>query len=170
MQRPLGEIERNSQLIPFVRAVDYDGNVSEWIQKGVFYLDTRSIDTDFYADDVINIHGYDGLLKAEKPYTDTPQTQSVKSVTQKITSQLGIGFSDDTMSLINANNYEVSIGTNFTCREVLGQLSAMYGANVTTDYNGNFQFVPLMSMPSETNLLMTEDFYLLMIGGDRIYV
>ena len=40
MLKPVGEIPKQARLVPYVRLTD-STRCSEWIQKGVFYLDTR---------------------------------------------------------------------------------------------------------------------------------
>ena len=64
MVKPTATIKRMSSIKPFIRAVN-DTKESEWIPKGVFYIDTRS---DGESTDEIVFHGYDAMLKAENDF------------------------------------------------------------------------------------------------------
>ena len=71
MHMPKGYIARKSALIPYIRLVStVNGITSEWIRKGIFYIDTRD---NTYNDDGLNIltmHGYDDMMRAEVPYAE----------------------------------------------------------------------------------------------------
>ena len=67
MKKPPAEFDRMSELLPYVRAFDAN-NVSEWLPKGVFYIDTRSVTHNLDGLDILTLHGYDSMLKAEEFY------------------------------------------------------------------------------------------------------
>lgn len=67
MVKPRAEFKRMSELLPYVRAKDAN-NISEWLPKGVFYIDTRSVTHNLDGLDVLTLHGYDSMLKAEAFY------------------------------------------------------------------------------------------------------
>ena len=60
------EIPRMAMLRPYVRLSD-GTRVSEWLDKGVFWLDTRKTDV---STGVMSVHGYDAMLRAEQYYVD----------------------------------------------------------------------------------------------------
>ena len=57
-----GTIPRMAEIIPSYRLVK-GSQASEWIQKGIYYIDTRSTDE---LTGVLTIHGYDAMLRAEQ--------------------------------------------------------------------------------------------------------
>lgn len=65
-----GEIPRMAEIDLFARLSGKAGE-SEWIPKGVFYIDTREVDNrenSGNTNDIMTIHGYDAMLKAEQVY------------------------------------------------------------------------------------------------------
>ena len=60
-----GSIPRAAQMIPYVRMTN-GIRFSEWIQKGVFYLNTRNPDERL---NILTIHGFDGMLKGDVIWT-----------------------------------------------------------------------------------------------------
>ena len=60
-------VPRMALLRPYVRVVN-DSQQSEWIAKGVYYLDTREANADT---GLLTIHGYDAMLMAENGYPST---------------------------------------------------------------------------------------------------
>ena len=53
-----------AQLRPYVRATD-GTNTSEWLPKGVYWIDTREYDKET---GILTIQGYDAMLKGEQDY------------------------------------------------------------------------------------------------------
>ena len=69
MHRPRGNIERMGTLIPYIRLVsNEDGRYTEWLRKGVYFIDTRDNTHNDDDLDIISIHGYDAMMKSEVPY------------------------------------------------------------------------------------------------------
>ena len=69
MLMPLGQIEQMAMIAPFVRLVSTeDGRTSEWLRKGVYYIDTRDNTKNRDNLDILRIHGYDAMLKADVLY------------------------------------------------------------------------------------------------------
>ena len=60
-------IPRMAELKPYVRVVN-DTQQSEWIRRGVYYIDTRAVNT---IAGLITIKGYDAMLKGERAYPST---------------------------------------------------------------------------------------------------
>ena len=67
MHKPGGDIPELSIVIPYVRACT-DELQSEWIQQGVFYIDTRETTKDDDGLEILSIHGFDAMLFAEQGY------------------------------------------------------------------------------------------------------
>lgn len=146
MQKPTAILPRQAEIKTFVRVVA-DGNIntySQWIPQGTFYIDTREDAKDFYSTDIMSIHGYDRMIYAEQDYTGEGE-MTVLAVLLEIATKLGVGVADDTMNMVSANNYTVSLVTGFSCREILGQIAGMYGGNCVIDCEGNIAIIPLFA-------------------------
>lgn len=167
MLDPGETIPRMAKLEPFVRAVN-DTEQSEWLPKGVFYIDTRETD----QNGVISIHGYDDMLKTEAdfPYgtiAEWPSTDA--AVVQAVAAQIGAGIDSRTWDIIT-EDYTVQLPSGYTSREVLGYVGAMYaGCWIMTD-EGKLRLITLNGLPEETNYLVDESGNLLSFGGTRILV
>ena len=61
-----GAVPRMAEIRPYFRVVN-DTRQSEWISKGVYFVDTREADT---TTGLLTLHAYDAMLKAERPYTE----------------------------------------------------------------------------------------------------
>ena len=67
MLTPDETIPPMANLKPYVRACNKTQQ-SEWLQQGNFYIDTRETTKNEHGVNVMTIHGYDAMLKAEQMY------------------------------------------------------------------------------------------------------
>lgn len=116
---------------------------SEWISAGVFFIDTRSWDAQH---EVVTIHGYDAMLKAEQQFIPTgedsgewPRTQ--QEVVEAIAERMGVEL--DERCSINAD-YMVGYPSDYTCRELLGFIAASHCGNWIISPAGKLLLVPLI--------------------------
>lgn len=161
-------ISRRAKLVPKVRATD-GKRVSEWIQKGVFYIDTRKYDR--RADDkVIIVTGYDDMRLAEADYPKTKLDWPAKDidVVREIAAAMGVGIDQRTIDEMK-NGYLVQYPAQFSQRETLGYIAAMYGGNFIMSDFGELLLICLNNLPNDTRYLRDGD-YTLTIGGVRILV
>ncbi len=131
----LGEavIPRMAKIQPEVRLVNDNGDMSEWIPKGTFWLDTRELDKET---GIMTIRGYDAMLKGENLYIvpgeDTglwPRTMA--SVATEIAGMMGLTI--DARTTLD-QNYEMQLPTDYTMRELLGYIATANCGNwVITD-------------------------------------
>lgn len=69
MLMPDVTVPRMAMLIPYIRLVSTGGlGVSEWLRKGVYYIDTRENTHNLDDLDILTIHGYDAMMRAEVEY------------------------------------------------------------------------------------------------------
>ena len=165
--KPTVDIPRMALIEPYIRITN--GTLtSEWLPKGKFYIDTREY-TKNDAVDVMKIHGFDAMLMAEQlvPIDNYPQTD-IAAVTE-IASFLGLTL-DGEVSTIMTNGYTVPIPAEYSCREVLGYIAAMYAGCFVVDDFGNLRLITLNGMPAETNFLINTAGFAITFGGDRIIV
>ena len=104
----------------------YDDVYSEWVQKGVFFIDTRSINK---TNGALKIHGFDAMLKAENDYpSGDAEITSDMSIIEKIAQAMGIGIDPRTYSVITGN-HNLGLPIGYSQRELLSGIAAMYCAN-----------------------------------------
>lgn len=160
-----GSIPKMAKLIPYYRLVA--GNqVSEWIQKGVYYIDTRSQDGN-----VLTIHGFDDMLKAEQVWYPDQSLEFPMSMQAAATEIAGImGVTIDSRTQFNAL-YQVDYPANdWTLRDILRFIAAAHAANwVMTDL-GQLRMVPIYEIPDTTSYLVDEYGNAITFGGIRILV
>lgn len=158
-------IPKMAKLIPYYR-LSNGTQTSEWIQKGVFYIDTRSVDSG-----LLTIHGYDDMLKAEQIWTPAQSLEFPMPMTQAVDIIANImGVEIDARTVLN-NSYTVDYPANdYTLRDVLRYIAAAHGGNWIMSDAGELWLVGLNTLPPETNYLCDEDGDWITFGGDRILV
>lgn len=158
-------IPKMAKLIPYYR-LSNGTQTSEWIQKGVYYIDTRSVDSG-----LLTIHGYDDMLKAEQIWTPDQSLEFPMPMTQAANIIADImGVEIDARTVLNSA-YTVDYPANdYTLRDVLRYIAAAHGGNWIMSDVGELWLVGLNTLPPETNYLCDEDGDWITFGGDRILV
>ena len=158
-------IPKMAKLIPYYR-ISNGTQTSEWIQKGVFYIDTRSVDSG-----LLTIHGYDDMLKSEQIWTPDQSLEFPMPMTQVVDIIANImGVEIDARTVLNSS-YTVDYPANdYTLRDVLRFIAAAHGGNWIMSDVGELWLVGLNDLPTETNYLCDEDGDWITFGGDRILV
>ena len=158
-------IPKMAKLIPYYR-LSNGTQTSEWIQKGVYYIDTRSVDSG-----LLTIHGYDDMLKAEQIWTPDQSLEFPMPMTQVVDIIANImGVEIDARTVLNSS-YTVDYPANdYTLRDVLRFIAAAHGGNWIMSDVGELWLVGLNDLPTETNYLCDEDGDWITFGGDRILV
>ena len=165
--KPSVSIPRMASIRPFVRITN-GVSTSEWLPKGLFYIDTREA-TKNGGVEKLSIHGFDSMLMAEQlcPLQGFPMSDI--AAVQAIATFLGVGVDDETTALID-KGYTVPIPTDYTCREILGFIAAAYAGSFIMDDFGNLRLCQVNGFPAETNLLINTAGRSITFGGDRIIV
>lgn len=164
---PKGEIPRMAEIKVFVRPVA-DGVDTDWLQKGVFYIDTRQEDK---VTGVVTIHGYDSMLKAEQVYLAEGDTgewpRSMQTVVNEIAQRMVVEV--DPRTGIDSS-YMVEYPNDLTMREVLGYIAVAHAGNWIITDAGKLRLVGLTSAVKTTDYLMDDDGNVLLFGGIRIVI
>ena len=158
-----------AKLLPQVRVCNATQQ-SEWISQGVYYIDTRERTVTDYGESVLELHGYDAMLKAEQMYNGriTGDSTDIQMVNE-IAYQMGVSVDSRTTTLMTAA-YNIPLPTGYSYREVLGYIASMYvGCFIITD-EGKLRLVSITELPPETNYLINEQGDAITFGGDRILV
>ena len=162
-----GSIPRNAEVKAYTR-LSNGTQSSEWLQVGVFYIDTRDIDPDA---NTITLSCYDAMLKAEQTFLmegDTgewPRTQ--QAVVNAICARMGVEL--DSRTVINST-YMVEYPNDYTMREILGYIAAAHGGCWIITPTGKLRMVTLGGLPTETNYPVDEYGNTITMGGVRIIV
>lgn len=165
--RGAGEIPRMAKIVPSYRLVK-GSQVTEWIQKGIFYIDTRSTDE---VTGVITIHGYDDMLKAEQVWTPAQSLEFPMTMAQaaQVIAQL-MGVTIDSRTVLSPD-YTLDYPANdYTLRDVLRFIARSYAGNWIITDAGALRMVTFGEIPAGTHYLVTEGGSAITFGGVRILV
>lgn len=168
---PYVNIPKAAKLQVFTRVTD-GVQTSEWLKKGIFFVDTREVTKNSDNLDVITIHGYDAMLKFDMLYpSDSVHDYPLLDTTMLafIAQTAGIEVDERTYEAMG-RNYTFPLMTGYTSREVLGIIAASYGGNFVMSDEGKLLLLKLGSLPKETNYLIDEQGNSILIGDDRILI
>lgn len=170
MLKPSTEFSRMAKIVPMVRVCNASEQ-SEWLRKGVFYIDTRQENQQEYGDNTITITGYDAIMLLEAEYgssgMDWPATDI--RVVREICGWLGVNLDTRAASIITSA-YPINYPSGFTYRETLGYIGAMYGGTWVMSDAGELNLVRMSDIPPETRYLIDRSGSPITFGGVRIIV
>ena len=155
-------IPRMAEIRPYVRVTN-GTDTSEWIPQGVYFTDTRYVTHNDDGLDIWTVSGFDAMLKAEQPYPYDTQTKA-SDVVRTIAGLMGLGDQIDShvWEIIPTNGGDViQCSGEYTAREHLQYIAALYGGNWTITNEGKLNLVRINEAPYETNLLTDESGYTL---------
>lgn len=170
MLQPAGDIPPMAQVVPYVR-VCTETQQSEWLQQGVFYIDTRETTASYDGLQILTIHGFDAMLKTEQDYDGTsinwPATDI--AIVREIASKIGVTVDPRTVALMTGR-YRYPLPTGYTLREMLCYIATAYVGSFIITETGQLRLVSLLELPEETSLLVDSVGDYITFGGDRIKV
>lgn len=169
MIKPDTDIPRMAKIEVLAKVTD-GLRESDYLPMGVFYVDTRSETHSDTGLDYLTLSGYDSMLKADQAYSSGltfPATDI--AVVRDIAAHMGVGIDPRTVDII-VNRYAIQLPSQFTMREVLAYIAAMYAGNFIINPAGNLRLVRINEMPKETNYLITESGNAITFGEVRILV
>lgn len=166
---PIAEVPRMASVTLWARLV-LGKEISEWVPRGVYYIDTRSTDE---VSDLMTLHGFDAMLKAEAVWWDPsvdagewPMPQEAAAV--DIARQMGVSI--DPRTRIDPA-MKVEYPNDLTMREVLAYIAACHGGNWIMTGDGELLLLPIGGLPPETRLLIDDaDGGAILFGEVRILV
>lgn len=166
--KPKGDIPRRSRVVPYVRVCNSEKQ-SEWIQKGVYFIDKRSYSGE--DNELMKIHGYDAMLFSEADFPSSTEEWPRKDidVVRDIAAEMDVTVDARTVAIMD-NGYEVQYPAEYSQREVLGFLAAMYAGCFVMSDTGELRLVQLNGIPKETSFLIDHAGFILTFGGERIIV
>ena len=176
--KPSENIPRMAKVNAFVMVTDGTQTSNE-LPQGRFFIDTRSLTKNDDGLEILTLHCYDAMLKAEADYPNTTHSwpYSDWNVVKEISYFMGLsqtpsgggGVDPRTQDAMN-KGYMIGLPLGYSMREVLSHIAAMYGGNWIISYDGKLLLVKLADLPKETNYLVTITGDPITFGGDRILV
>ena len=143
-----GAVPRMAEIRPYFRVVN-DTRQSEWISKGVYFVDTREADT---TTGLLTLRSYDSMLKGEQQYPSVEHSwpySDIDTVTE-IASFLRVGIDAQTTELMTAG-FMIPLPSQYTIRETLQYIAALYGGSFVITDSNCLRLIPLWSVKSEAD-------------------
>lgn len=164
-------IPRMARIRLFVYLTD-GSTQSERIQKGTFWIDTRSYDK---SKSKMTVTAYDAALKFDSDFDSSSLAWPAKAedVVTEIAQSVGVELKDGLTNYIRTFlERDVPLMPNMTKRDILRGIATMFCANWTITDDGKLDLVPFNTFPesSDTVFLADEHGNRITIGGDRIIV
>ena len=165
MLAPLTEVPRKARIVPYVRITD-GTNFSEWIQKGVYYVDTRETSVGVGGQNILKFHGYDSMVETDVDFPSISTHNfpcSDVQLIQDISGFLKINVDERTLDIMT-DNYQIGLPLGYSIREVLQQIAGAYCGNFIINDVGELRLIQINEMPQETNLLIDNEGYQIVFG------
>lgn len=141
---PTPGIPRMASVIPYYR-LRLGNQVSEWIKKGEFFIDTRSVSNNGDGIDVFDAQCFDSMLKTNANYGYSSLTWPAldTDVISEVCRNLGF-IQDERNASVMIRNYMIpSKPVGMTYRDVLSYIGVMYAANWIFTDDGKLRIVPI---------------------------
>lgn len=170
MEAPNVSIPKMAMMKPFIRLVG-ETLTSDWLQKGVFFIDTRERTDYGNTPSVLSIHGYDSMLKAEALYPeDDPGNYPMvdTDVVDLIAETMGIDVDDRTYDIMT-EEYEINLPATYSMREVLSNIASMYAGNFCITPLGKLRLVGLTDIGEEIRFLSDQRGAAITFGSDGTF-
>lgn len=160
-------IPKGAEIKRYVRLRNGD-DVSEWLPKGVFYTNRRSVEDGYWT-----IEAFDAMRKADIvwiPEQSDRFPMDMLTAVLEFVWLMGIELDDRVVPAIN-QEYTIDYPANdYTIRDELRFIAAAQGGNWIITDEGKLYLVPLLSIPPETNYLVEDYGDVITFGGVRILV
>ena len=148
--KPKADIPRMSRVIPYVRLCNGEKK-SEWIQKGVYYIDRHSYSGE--ETELMQIHGFDAMLfsEADFPSSDEEWPRTDIDVVRDIALDMGVTVDPRTVDIMN-KGYMVQYPAEYSQREILGYLASMYAGSFVMTETGELRLIQLNGISDSIDL------------------
>lgn len=141
MRKPKDAIPRSARLAVYAR-VKNNTEMSQWIPKGVFFVDTRNNTISFDGQPIIELNGYDAMIKSEASFELGNAETSDAGYLTACAHNLGVEIDERTLDYIRGD-FSLPKLEDYSIREILGFIAAMHTGNFVISDCGKLLFVPL---------------------------
>lgn len=165
--RAPGNIPRMAEIKPFYRLVSKE-EVSEWVQKGVYYINTREPNN---SENTLTINGFDSMMKSERiwePDQNQVFPMSQRAAANYIAAMMGVEL--DNPEDISEEYYVDYPTDDYTQRNILQFIAGANGGNFIITDLGKMRLVKVNDLPAETSYMVTQTGDVIVMGGVRIIV
>lgn len=140
--------------------------VSEWLPKGVFFVNRRSDDDGYWT-----VEAYDAMRKAEAVWTPDQSLTFPMTMPAAVTEFARIMQVEvDPRTVLNPA-YTIDYPANdYTIRDELRFIAAAHAGNWIITDEGKLLLVSILSIPPETSYLVTEYGSAITLGGVKLLV
>lgn len=148
--------------------------VSEWVPKGEFFTNRRSEEDGYWT-----VEAFDAMRRAEQPWEPRQSLNFPLSMPAAVNEFARImGVQIDPRTQLNpaytidypTSDPDSETGDYYSIRQELQWIAAAHAGNWIMTGEGKMLLVPLLSIPPETNYLVTEYGDAIMLGGVKILV
>lgn len=143
--------------------------VSEWLVQGNYYIDYRD---SYSSSEVLSLDGLDIMAKADDlfpSYEFESDTLPDSGIVGVIAQKMGVAVDPITYSILTGAN-NIPIPVNYTMREVLGYIAALYCGNFVITKDETLLLLQYTSLPTTNNWLIEENGDFITVGGYNIIV
>lgn len=147
---------------------------SEWLPKGVFFTSRRSEEDGYWT-----VEAFDAMRKAEQPWEPDQSLNFPLPMPAAVAEFAGImGVEIDPRTQLNpaytidypASDPDGENGDYYSIRQELQWIAAAHAGNWIITGAGKLLLAPLLSIPPETNYLVTEYGDAVTFGGVKLLV
>lgn len=161
------DIPRAATIKRFIRLRNGE-QVSEWLPKGVFFANRRSEDDGYWT-----IEAYDAMRKADVIWVPDPHSgmgfpMGAPAAVKRFARIMGVEV--DPRTVLNLDYWIDYPANDWTIRDELCFIAAGHCGNWIMTDEGKLLLIPLLSIPPETNYLVTEYGSAITLGGVKILV
>ena len=137
-------VPRMAEIRPYYRVLN-DSRQSEWISKGVYFVDTREANT--YTG-LLTLQCYDSMLKGERAYPSMSHGWPCidQTVVAEIAGFLGVSVDAQTTTIMNTGGFMIPLPAQYTIRETLRYIGALYGGSFVITDDNTLRLIPLWSV------------------------
>ena len=157
-----GDIPQAAEIKPMYR-LRLGETVSEWVQKGVYYIYTREPNDEVKT---LTITAFDAMVKGDpvwEPDQSLEFPMPMRQAAEVIAALMGVEL-DNPEDI--SEGYTIDYPANdWTQRNVLQFIAAAHGGNFFMTDLGKLRLSPLNSLPEETSFLVDSYGSVILIGG-----
>lgn len=162
-----GDIPEAAELKPMYR-LRYGDEVSEWVQKGVYYIYTRDPNE---KQKTVTIVAFDAMVRGDARWVPDQSLEfpmPMRTAALIIAELMGVELEDpETVSEVYTIDYPAN---DWTQRNILQFIAAAHGGNATMTDLGKLRLCGLNELPQETHYLVDNYGSAITFGGVRILV
>ena len=123
----------------------------------------------------MTIVAFDAMFRGNQSYPSSSLTWDdthpyAWQVVDEILEFMDVTAEEDTLTLLRASNYIVQFPAQYSLRDVLGSIAAMYGGNFIITNEGLMRFVAFADLAGETYYLVTNAGSPITFGGTKILI